>query len=242
MPRMTDIFPPVDELLQLEPEELAVPLMKYLFQCEGSSSRGSLNRQNFTLPESLREYSPGKYLDVAKAITESWVWLKKEGLIAPSPGRSEDWIYITRRGHKFRETADVRSYKTASLLPEETLDPKLASKVRPAFLRGDYDTAIFEAFKQVEVRVRTLSGASKTDLGVNLMRKAFHHENGSLTDNTQAPSEKQAISDLFAGAIGCFKNPNSHHDVDFSDSVEVAELIMFADQLIRIAERRKPEK
>jgi hypothetical protein len=76
---------------------------------------------------------------------------------------------------------------------------------------------------------------------VFLMRKAFHPENGLLTDSTQVPSEKQAISDLFAGAIGSFKNPSSHRDVDFTDPAEVAELIMFADQLIRITERRKPE-
>jgi hypothetical protein len=71
------------------------------------------------------------------------------------------------------------------------------------------------------------------------MRKAFHPENGPLTDNTQIASERQAISDLFAGAIGSFKNPSSHRDVDFNDPAEVVELIMLADQLIRIAERRK---
>jgi len=239
MPRMTDVFPPVDVLLKMEPEELAVPLLEYLCQCKGTSSSGLLNRYNFTLPGNLDEYSAGNYDAVAKAITESWVWLEREGLIAPSPGQRYEWIFITRRGYKFRETADVHIYRAAALLPDKTLDPKLASKVRPAFLRGDYDTAIFEAFKQVEVRVRTLSGAEKTDLGVNLMRKAFHPENGPLTDSAQVQSEKQAISDLFAGAIGCFKNPGSHHDVDFSDPAEVAELIMFADQLIRIAERRK---
>jgi len=240
MGRMKDVFPPVDVLLQMEPEELAVPLLEYLCQCEGTSSRGLLHRYNFTLPGNLKEYSEGKYDAVSKAMTESWVWLEREGLIAPLPGQTGDQVFITRRGHKFRETADVRCYRAASLLPDATLDPKMASKVRPPFLRGDYDTAIFEAFKQVEIRVRTLAGADKTDLGVNLMRKAFHPENGPLTDNTQVMSERQAISDLFAGAIGSFKNPGSHHDVDFNDSAEVAELIMFADQLIRIAERRTP--
>jgi hypothetical protein len=74
------------------------------------------------------------------------------------------------------------------------------------------------------------------------MRKAFHPENGPLTDNAQVLGERQAISDLFAGAIGSFKNPSSHRDVDFGDPAEVVELIMLADQLIRIAERRRPEQ
>ena len=242
MSLMAKVFPPVDVVLQMEPEELAVPLLEFLCRCEETKSSGMLNRYNLTLRSNLQAYAQDRYDAIARAITEAWVWLEKEGLIAPAPGQTGDWIFITRRGRKFRETADVGSYKAATLLPDKTLDPKLASKVRPAFLRGDYDTAIFEAFKEVEVRVRTLAGADKTDIGVNLMRKAFHLESGPLTDATQIPSEKQAISDLFAGAIGSFKNPSSHRDVDFGDSAEVAELIMLADQLIRIAERWKPEQ
>jgi len=241
MSLMNKVFPPVDEALQMEPEELAVPLLECLCQFEETKSSGMLNRYTFTLQRNLQAYAQDKYDVVSKAITEAWVWLEKEGLIAPAPGQTGDWIFITRRGRKFRETADVRSYRAANLLPHKTLDPKLASKVSPAFLRGDFDTAIFEAFKEVEVRVRSLSGADKADIGVNLMRKAFHPENGSLTDNTQVLSERQAISDLFAGAMGSFKNPSSHRDVDFNDPAEVVELIMLADQLVRIAERRKRE-
>jgi len=235
------IFPPVDVALQMEPEELAVPLLECLCQFEEIKTSGMLNRYNFTLRGNLKGYAEQhNYNAIAKIITEAWVWLEKEGLIAPDPGQTGEWIFITRRGRKFKETADVRNFKAASLLPAETLDPKLASKVSPPFLRGDYDTAIFEAFKEVEIRVRNLAGADKTDIGVNLMRKAFHPQTGPLTDSTQVPSEQQAISDLFAGAIGCFKNPSSHRDVDFDDPAEVIELIMLADQLIRIAERRKP--
>lgn len=240
MSLMSKVFPPEDMALKMEPEELAVPLLECLCQFDEAKSKGMLNRYNFTLQNNLQEYGQNNYDEIAKVISEAWVWLEKEGLIAPAPAQTGDWIFITRRGHKFRQTADVRNYKAASLLPDKTLDPKLASKVQPPFLRGDYDTAVFEAFKEVEVRVRALAPEHKTELGVNLMRKAFHPENGPLTDNTQVIGERQAISDLFAGAIGSFKNPSSHRDVDFSDLAEVAELIMFADQLIRIAERRRP--
>jgi uncharacterized protein (TIGR02391 family) len=240
MSLMSKVFPPENIALEMEPEELAVPLLECLCQFEETNAKGMLNRYTFTLQSNLQEYGQNNYNEIAKVISEAWVWLEKEGLIAPAPAQTGDWVFITRRGRKFRQTADVRNYKAASLLPDKTLDPRLASKVRPPFLRGDYDTAVFEAFKEVEVRVRTLAPEHKTELGVNLMRKAFHPENGPLTDNAQVIGERQAISDLFAGAIGSFKNPSSHRDVDFGDPAEVVELIMLADQLIRIAERRRP--
>ena len=239
MSLMSSVLPPPDIALEMEPEELAVSVLECLCQFEETNSKGMLNRYNFTLQSNLNQYAGAKYHAISRAIAEAWAWLEREGLIARTPGDQGEWVFVTRRGHKFRKDADASVYLTSSLLPDKLLDPRLASKVRPAFLRSDYDTAVFEAFKEVEVRVRRLSGADKIDIGVNLMRKAFHPESGALTDGTQVQSERQAISDLFAGAIGSFKNPSSHRDVDFSDPAEVVELIMLADQLIRIAERRK---
>jgi uncharacterized protein (TIGR02391 family) len=240
MSLLSKVLPPPSIALEMEPEELAVFVLECLCQAEESRSTSILNRYAFMLSGNLQDYARDNCESIAKVIAEAWNWLEREGLIAPKPGEQGEWIFITRRGYKFRKAADVRSYLTVSLLPDKSLDPRLALKVRPSFLRGDYDTAVFEAFKEVEVRVRNLSGADKMDLGVNLMRKAFHPETGKLTDTEQIGSERQAVSDLFSGAIGSFKNPSSHRDVNFDDPVEVVSLIMLADHLIKIAERRKP--
>jgi uncharacterized protein (TIGR02391 family) len=237
-----DVFPPYDVAINLEPEELAVHVIECLSLFKEQGNPGMLHRGNFTSWQNFQDYCQRKdqYGRITEAASEAWMWLEREGLIAPKPGQEHrDVIFITRRGRKFRESGDINKFKTASLLPPEKLDPTLVEKVRPAFLRGDYDSAIFEAFKEVEIRVRNLSGGDKTDIGVTLMRKAFHPETGPLTDKTQVSSERQAIGDLFAGCIGSFKNPSSHRDVDFTDPSEVVELIMLADQLIRIGERRK---
>ena len=56
------------------------------------------------------------------------------------------------------------------------------------------------------------------------MRKAFNVENGPLSDRTAEASERQALSDLFAGAMGVYKNAQSHREVGLDDPDETAEV------------------
>ena len=65
-------------------------------------------------------------------------------------------------------------------------------------MRGSYDTAVIEAFKQVEVSVRFWGKFGDGDYGINLMRKAFAN-NGPLTDREAVVAEKEAAVQLFAG-------------------------------------------
>jgi len=232
-----DQFPPPDEALTLEPEELALILLKYLYKEEQTSNSSVLNLHNCTLHGNLQDYAGEKYNEISKAITESWIWLEREGMIAPKPEQGRQWVYVTNRGKRLLESPDIGTYLKGNILPVKVLDPVLTRKVRPLFIRGDYDTAVFQAFKEVEIRVRKAASLPQELVGVDLMRNAFNPDNGKLTDMSCIKAEREATSHLFAGAIGLFKNPSSHRDVNWQDPGECVELIYLANHLLRLVEK-----
>ena len=237
-PRIKEIFPSIETVLELEPEELAPFVLKYL-RGRDKANMG-INRQNLVssdAPERL-DYA-GEHIDMfSERLMEAWVWLEKELFIAPKPSITiSDAFIITRRGHRILKEQNFASYKKEQLLPSSNLDPVLVRKVRPLFMKGDYDTAVFQAFKEVEIRVRRKAEYGGSKLGVKLMREAFKPCVGPLADSSLDEGEQQAIQHLFAGAIGTFKNPSSHRDVEYTDPNEVADIIHIANQLLRMCEK-----
>lgn len=228
-------FPPIENALEMEPEELAPFVLKYLSTREKT---GKMNRYNFTLGSSSEygEYAGSHKTEFLKRLMEAWIWLEKEMFLAPKPGEQGEWVFITRRGKKVLESQDFSTYQKSYLLPSENLDPILARKVKPPFIRGDYDTAVFQAFKEVKVRVRKKAGSEDNKIGVQLMRDAFKPGSGLLTDSRSDSGEQQAMSDLFAGAVGKFKNPSSHRDIEYTDPYEVSDIIRIANQLLRMVD------
>jgi len=237
---LEQFFPPLEITLQLEQEELAIPLLKCLIQSQESAS-DNLNLHNFVISGDLHKYAGEEYRTLAAIVTESWIWLENELMLAPTPGKERQWLYVTERGKKLVSESNIARYRAAKIIPPNSLDPILATKVMPLFIRGDYDIAVFQAFKEVEIRVRKAASLPGGLLGVNLMRTAFHPDTGVLTDTGRQAAERQATSDLFVGAIGLFKNPSSHRDVDWEDPIECAELIYLANHLLRIVEKHSPQ-
>ena len=225
--------PPAEEILEMEPEELAPFILRYLQQ----HPAGTINRYNFTLVSdpTLHAQLGRRVDDYKRALMEAWMYLEREGFVAPQPGQQNDWAFVTRRGSKVAAAQDFEAYRKGHLLPSEGLDPVLVQKSKQSFIRGDYDTAIFQAFKEVEVRVRSKAGYPNTDIGVALMRKAFG-TNGPLLDGAATGGEQTARMELFAGAIGSYKNPSSHRNVGLSDPKEAADIIHLANNLLRIVD------
>ena len=237
-PRIAEIFPPIEETLELEPEDLAPFVLKYLKQWHESAS--TLNKHNFTscIGPEYEEYAGEHREELGKRFMEAWVWLEREIFIAEQPGiGGSDLFFITRRGKRILEEQDFASYQKGQLLPSENLDPILVRKVKPLFIRGDYDSAVFQALKEVEIRVRKKAGYGNDKTGVSLMRAAFKPATGPLIDGCLESGEQEAIGHFFAGAMGVFRNPVGHRDVEYADPNEVADIIHIANQLLRICER-----
>src|SRR6266498_1373542 len=129
------------------------------------------------------------------------------------------------------------AYRASRMLPKYLLHPVIAKKVEAAFQNAEYDTAVFQALREVEVAVRNISGFSPTDMGAALMRKAFDSKTGPLRDDAAIDTEKLAISEMFAGLVGAYKTPRSHRHVVL-DAAEAAEIIIFASHLLKIADAR----
>jgi len=122
--------------------------------------------------------------------------------------------------------------------PRKTLHPAIASNTFALFLRGHYDTVVFEVFRAVEIAVRDAANLPPTLIGTSLMRKAFATGSGELTDASLVPAEQEATSNLFAGAIGLFKNPTSHRADAINMPEDAVALVMLADYLLRLVEQR----
>jgi uncharacterized protein (TIGR02391 family) len=244
---MKKYFPPVDILFQMEPEAIAPYLLIYL-----NAHISTLQNKEFHMNhiihngnQAILDYSGGypSSEKVALVLSEAWQFLSNEGFLAPAPssGMNHGQVVITRRGQEVKTEADFKKFAHLKLLPRDVLDTELSRRIWPSFVDGEFDTAVFAAFKEVEVRMRNAAGLDNTHRGVALAREVFNPDSGQLTDmNNLDKGERVGYMELFSGAIGVFKNPGSHLPVNYDDPVTAVSLILFANTLLKITDKRKP--
>ena len=185
-------FLDADTMLALEAEELAGYLLEFYHSITDRNSQRHVMRVEWLesstgdLEDKYQDYPPRFHEQISRALMEALSWLGQAGLIAPWRAGC---YFITRRGSVLKRRVDVEEFRKRAGLPKQILHPVIAEKAWPSFLRGEYETAVFQAFKEVEVAVRTAGSYTPTDLGTDLMRKAFNQTSGPLTDKKEPAAE-----------------------------------------------------
>ncbi|MEU0343763.1 TIGR02391 family protein [Streptomyces bobili] len=230
---------PAEQIRQLPTRDVALLLLRHL-----ASGTGYLQYAS-TMSSARQAFQEEPDTDtLVNRLSDAWCWLEANVLLSREPSQSDAFRRISDDGRALAKDPQGTTRFEARERLSGPLHPALEDTVRTNFDLGDYETACFAAMKAVEVSVRDASGLDNSLVGVKLMRAAFQpHQNGKvggpLADAGAEGGEQEAASALFAGAMGAYKNPASHRTVDFDDPIEAAEIIQFADLLLRQVERAK---
>lgn len=244
--RVIDIVPSSKIVNDLPPEDLAVIVL----QCLNSENARSARQSGMSVPHShlgnfcngeSANYEQAGQPECALALAAAWMHLAATGMIAIDPRSRNDWYCLTARGRSIKTKADTEHFKAAALFPRGVLNPLIDKEAYGEFLRGDYEIAVFKAFRAIEMVVRRAIGAGNEVLGKDLMAKAFNPRDGVLRDEDELVAEQESLMYLYMGAIGRFKNPPSHREVYFTHPSEAVEAIQFASLLMRIANDREAQ-
>lgn len=239
------LIPDARLLLALPPEELAY----YVLQAAQQSAQGgglmtmqALHNEITGVGGRAPAYPGVPYEQILTAVTEAWQWLENQLLLVRAPGvnGNNGFRILGRRAANLRTEEQFKAFRQGMAYPKELLHLDIADRCWIAIMRGDFEEAVFFAFRAVEVAVRTAGNYPDTEVGTELMRKAFHLETGPLTKQSDVRAEREALAHLFAGAIGSYKNPHSHRNVAIREPGEAQEMVMLASHLLRIVDSRKP--
>jgi uncharacterized protein (TIGR02391 family) len=248
MSELHDKFPNADDLLALKPDALAPILLRMaanMRQAGGMFVPSSILAATFgsgMTSERGHIYPHHKSQQVDRLVGETWELLRREGMIHPAPdiNGQHGWMVFSSTGEAALERTDgFEQIRALRSFPKSFLHPRIADKAYAALQRGDYVSAVRDAFTDVEIYVRDAASLTLNDIGTDLMRTAFNEKTGKLADQSLPKSERESFAHLFAGSIGAYKNPHSHRAVAMNDLREAQRQVLLATHLLYIVDAAK---
>jgi len=120
-------------------------------------------------------------------------------------------------------------------LSVENLHPEVIRSSSDLFADGHFEAAVSEAFKSIEVRVRTMTGSGQS--GVKLMGEAFGGSDPRLSvaraSSQSGKNEQEGFAALFRGSMLGVRNPRAHDLFQARDPQHALEYLGFASLLHR---------
>lgn len=237
---ITNIYPTPEAFLELSEVEVE----RVLLHCVAAASADRLRRMAHRdgifneLTAAIGYQCDFRQREaIEKSILRAWKVLEDTDLIEEpdSTNGKNGHRVISEKGKAALKAADLSAAKIRGQFKREHF-PFLPDASWNALRAGDYDTAVFEAFKAVEAAVRKKASLSSSDFSAALMDKAFDPATGPLASTTAAPSRRKARRDLFKGAFGELRNPKAHGDPTITEPLLAVQEMMTASLLLRIVD------
>lgn len=147
----------------------------------------------------------------------------------------EEQFFPTKVGFRFPEREFRKVVEKYALMPESYIHPVIVKKCFSLLKSGEFDSAVIQAFKAIEVITREKIGATSDIFGERLLKKAFNPDDGILTNHKLPKPERSALLNYITGAFSFYRNSSSHRDIEL-DFVAAFDRIAVASDLLKIIE------
>lgn len=205
----------------VDQEPIAVALNEYLDPngiLRETSGRVVLLPQPTRLPQSSL-HSGGEFFDLIDAIV----------------GIGE--AYLPERAGNVEE---IKTQSSRLELPTSVFDDELLERCAHHFEQENFETAIQNALKTLEVKIRREGGFSQDEYGDTLATEAFRPGQGSLSFG-ETDAEQEGVMFLYRSAFKTFYNPTKHRFLDDLDKQQAYHVLCFVNMLITLLEENPIE-
>lgn len=211
-------------------------ILVYLYNMCRDNAKATPSGMGFcsieSIPKALCMEDPHGEFKIYETLQE----LYSQSLIMKDPYHSSAQfsITLTSKGRIIAEKRlDIDKY---SLRLENFIERSdLLEECQDLFNDGRYETAVFSAYRLLEVKIREKANLDANLVGRDLINEALSPKDGILrAPSCATKAEETGIHNLFLGGISSFKNPTSHRIIHYDEPRRALQAIILAELLLSI--------